>query len=38
MAGDTLYRVDLGSGKGTEAGKIAGVPGPVRDIAVLPRM
>ena len=38
MAGDTLYRVDLGSGRGTEAGKIPGVSGPVRDIAVLPRM
>ena len=38
MAGDTLYRVDLGTGKGTEAAKIAGVSGTVRDIAVLPRM
>jgi hypothetical protein len=38
MAGDTLYRVDLATGKGTQIGKIAGVSGPVRDIAVLPAM
>jgi len=38
MAKDTLYRVDLASGKGTEAAKIAGVSGTVRDIAVMPKM
>jgi hypothetical protein len=38
MAGGTLYKVDLSSGKGTEVGKIAGVSGEVRDIAVLPKM
>jgi hypothetical protein len=38
MAGDTLYRVDLASGKATEHGKIAGATGTVRDIAVLPKM
>lgn len=38
MAGDTLYSVDLGSGKTTEAAKISGVTGTVRDIAILPAM
>ena len=39
MAGDTLYRVDLASGKASEHGKIAGVGAmTVRDIAVLPKM
>lgn len=38
MAGGTLYRVDLASGKATEHGKIAGLDGAVRDIAVLPKM
>ena len=38
MAGDTLYSVDLTSGKATEAAKIAGAKGPVRDIAILPAM
>ncbi len=38
MSGDTLYKVDLQSGKGTPVGKIAGVSGNVRDIAVLPKM
>lgn len=38
MAGDTLYSVDLASGKATEAAKIAGVSGTVRDIAVMPGM
>lgn len=38
MAGDTLYSIDLATGKGTEAVKIAGVTGPVRDIAILPKM
>jgi DNA-binding beta-propeller fold protein YncE len=37
MAGDTLYKVDLASGKATAHGKIAGVAGPVRDIAALPQ-
>jgi hypothetical protein len=34
MAGDTLYSVDLSSGKATEAAKIAGVTGAVKDIAI----
>lgn len=38
MAGDTLYKVDLASGKGTQVGQIAGVNGAVRDIAVMPKM
>lgn len=38
MAGDTLYKVDLASGKGTQVAKIAGFTGAVRDIAVLPKM
>ncbi len=38
MAGDTLYRVDLATGKGEAAGKIAGLTGAVRDIAILPAM
>jgi hypothetical protein len=39
MAGETLYRVDLASGKATEHGKIAGVGTMVvRDIAILPKM
>ncbi len=38
MAGDTLYSVDLASGKATEAAKIGGVTGTVRDIAILPAM
>jgi hypothetical protein len=38
MAGDTLYSVDLSSGKATAAAKIAGAKGPVRDIAILPAM
>jgi hypothetical protein len=39
MAGETLYRVDLASGKATEHGKIAGVGTiVVRDIAILPKM
>jgi hypothetical protein len=37
MAGDTLYRVDLATGKATLVGKIAGVSGTVRDIAALPK-
>ena len=35
MAGDTLYSVDLATGKATEAAKISGVTGPVKDIAIL---
>ena len=38
MIGDTLYSVDLATGKATEAAKISGVSGTVRDIAILPRM
>ena len=38
MAKDTLYRVDLASGKGAEVAKIAGISGTVRDIAVMPKM
>ncbi|GGF79755.1 lipoprotein [Azorhizobium oxalatiphilum] len=38
MAGDTLYKVDLTSGKATAAGKVAGVSGKVHDIAILPAM
>jgi len=34
MAGDTLYSVDLSSGKATEAAKISGVTGTVKDIAI----
>ena len=35
MAGDTLYSVDLATGKATEAAKIAGVNGTVKDIAIM---
>ena len=35
MAGDTLYSVDLATGKATEAAKITGVSGTVRDIAIM---
>lgn len=38
MAGDTLYKIDLATGKGEMAAKIAGVTGTVRDIAILPKM
>ena len=38
MSGDTLYSVDLATGKGTMAAKITGVSGTVRDIAILPKM
>jgi hypothetical protein len=38
MAGDTLYKVDLATGKGEMAAKITGVSGKVRDIAILPKM
>ena len=35
MADGTLYSVDLATGKATEAAKIAGVSGAVKDIAIL---
>lgn len=35
MVGGTLYSVDLASGKATEAAKISGVTGTVKDIAIL---
>lgn len=38
MSGDTLYTVDLATGKAAETAKITGVSGAVRDIAVLPAM
>jgi hypothetical protein len=38
MAGDTLYSLDLATGKATPAGRIAGVSGKVHDIAILPAM
>lgn len=38
MADGALYTVNLQSGRGTEAAKIAGVSGKVRDIAILPKM
>jgi hypothetical protein len=38
MAGDTLYKVDLTSGKGSSVAKITGVTGMVRDIAAMPKM
>jgi hypothetical protein len=38
MVKDTLYSVDLDSGKATEAAKISGASGTVRDIAIMPAM
>jgi hypothetical protein len=38
LAGDTLYKVDIATGKASEARKIAGISGAARDIAVLPGM
>ena len=38
MAGDTLYKIDLATGKGAMVAKIAGASAPVRDIAALPAM
>lgn len=38
MTGDTRYKVDLATGKGETAAKVAGISGRVRDIAILPRM
>jgi len=36
LAGGTLYALDLASGQAKSAGKIAGLKGPVLDIAILP--
>ena len=36
IAGDTLYKVDLASGAASAQGKISGLKGQVRDMAVLP--
>ncbi|MCM3551266.1 DUF4394 domain-containing protein, partial [Alkalihalobacillus clausii] len=36
MSGDTLYKVDLATGTAASAGKITGLSGTVRDIAILP--
>jgi hypothetical protein len=38
LAGGMLHRVDIATGKTTPAGKIDGVQGEVRDIAILPAM
>ncbi|TDU00972.1 uncharacterized protein DUF4394 [Azorhizobium sp. AG788] len=38
MAGDTLYRVELATGKAKAAGKVSALETPVRDIAILPAM
>ena len=38
LAGDTLYKVDIATGRASQAGKITGIGGTVRDIAVLPGM
>jgi hypothetical protein len=38
MVGSKLYKIDLTSGKGTEAATIQGLSGTVRDIAILPKM
>jgi hypothetical protein len=38
MSGPVLFRVDLATGKATQAGTIAGITGRVRDIAVLQPM
>jgi hypothetical protein len=35
MADGTLYSIDLATGKATEAAKIAGVSGTVKDIAIM---
>jgi hypothetical protein len=35
MAGGTLYSIDLATGKATEAAKITGVSGTVKDIAIM---
>jgi outer membrane protein assembly factor BamB len=38
LAGSKLYKVDLTTGKGTEAMTLEGINGAVRDIAVMPAM
>ena len=38
IGGDTLYSVDLATGKATSVGKIAGLNGQARKITVLPKM
>ena len=38
LGGTTVYKVDLASGKATEAGKVTGAQGAVRDMAILPGM
>lgn len=38
LADGGLYKVDLASGKATMAGKVSGLSGAVRDIAVMPAM
>ncbi|WP_246702659.1 DUF4394 domain-containing protein [Starkeya sp. ORNL1] len=38
MAGDTLHKVDLATGKATPVGKVGGISGRVRDIASVPVM
>ena len=38
MVGPKLYKVDLATGKGTEAATVQGLSGTVRDIAILPKM
>jgi hypothetical protein len=38
VADGALHKVDLASGKATMVGKIAGISGAVRDVAVLPAM
>jgi hypothetical protein len=38
LAGSMLHRVDIATGKTTPAGKVDGVKGQVRDIAILPAM
>jgi hypothetical protein len=38
IAGDTLYNVDLASGRSSEVAKITGTTGKVRDIAAMPKI
>jgi hypothetical protein len=38
VADNALYSVDLMTGKATASGKVEGASGPIRDIAVLPKM
>lgn len=37
MAGRSLYKVDLATGKASEVGMISGIDGTVRDIAAMPK-